>query len=116
MLGSILCFEAGIGVRTGCFCAQGYVRNLLGIDAESISGIYEGKEPALLPGMLRISLAAYNTREEIDRLLQWLERIIAHQTDFKKNYHFSPSVGAYIPRQWPRQAKTRWPFILPGWS
>ena len=116
LLGSILCFEAGIGVRTGCFCAQGYVRNLLGIDAESISGIYEGKEPALLPGMLRISLAAYNTREEIDRLLQGLERIIAQQTDFKKNYHFSPSVGAYIPRQWPRQAKTRWPFILPGWS
>ncbi len=74
-LGAILCYEAGIGLRTGCFCAQPYVRQLLG-ENEELKNLkdYKAKNIDKLPGMVRISLAAYNNYEEIDRLVDWLKK------------------------------------------
>lgn len=100
LLGSILCYESGIGVRTGCFCAQPYVRKLLGIDEtqEKVS-LYLEQTPALLPGMVRVSLAAYNTQCEVDRLINSLKTIIASKEQYKRNYKFSEAHGHYVPKE-----------------
>ncbi|WP_243140189.1 aminotransferase class V-fold PLP-dependent enzyme [Candidatus Syntrophocurvum alkaliphilum] len=97
LVGAVLCYEGGMGVRTGCFCAQPYVRNLLNVDMSK----YEGKEntpSALLPGMVRISLAAYNSKSEIDYLLKLVKQIANNRTQYNRDYVFSKKLGSYIPR------------------
>lgn len=98
LLGAILCFEAGIGVRTGCFCAQRYVRHLLGMEEEDkYLELYENKRMDKIPGMVRVSLAAYNTRQEVDRLVEILQDIAANQYHYRRHYRFSASQGSYLP-------------------
>jgi len=55
--------RSAIGVRSGCFCAHILVRNILRNHAH----------PHL--GMVRVSLGLYNTKEEIDILIDTLKRI-----------------------------------------
>lgn len=67
---AILGFEWGIGVRSGCFCAQPYVMSLLGVDRAQAGRIrYHAlhKRRDLLPGMVRVSIGLYNTQKEIAR-------------------------------------------------
>ncbi|MEN6348687.1 MAG: aminotransferase class V-fold PLP-dependent enzyme [Syntrophomonas sp.] len=99
LVGSILCLEAGIGVRTGCFCAQPYVRKLLGIkeDPGQVKA-YLDKDVTKLPGMVRISLGAYNTRKEVDVLIKILKSIIVNKEQYRSNYKFSKTHGHYVPR------------------
>jgi selenocysteine lyase/cysteine desulfurase len=98
LVGAILGFEAGIGVRTGCFCAQRYVRNLLGVK-EDIQHLhyFEQQQTDLIPGMVRVSLGAYNNRKEVDYLLHWLRTITANRNEFKRRYRLSRVHGGFIP-------------------
>ncbi len=98
LLGAILCFEAGMGVRTGCFCAQKYVRQLLGM-AESYHypELYDSGRMDKIPGMVRVSLAAYNTRQEVDELIKWLKDIAINPYEYLRRYRFSASQGSYVP-------------------
>lgn len=98
LVGAILGYEAGIGLRTGCFCAQNYVRHLLGVkeDPQQV-GWYEQNRIDKLPGMVRISLAPYNTRPEVDHLILWLKRIVENRYHFQRRYKYSPAQGGYIP-------------------
>ncbi|WP_242848744.1 aminotransferase class V-fold PLP-dependent enzyme [Syntrophomonas palmitatica] len=96
LVGAELCYGAGIGVRNGCFCAQPYVRHLLELN----SGYLPEYEEQGLPGMVRISLAAYNTRQEIDYLADCLDGIINRRYELKKQYVFSPQDNTFYPRQW----------------
>lgn len=98
LVGAILCFEAGIGLRTGCFCAQNYVRHLLGVkeDYQQLE-FYERNEIDKIPGMVRISLAPYNTREEVDHLIKWLRYIVENRYEFRRRYKFSRVHGGFIP-------------------
>ena len=98
LVGAILCYEAGIGLRTGCFCAQNYVRHLLGIKADLRQlDLYKQNRFDQIPGMVRISLAPYNTREEVDHLIKWLINILENKFQFRKRYKFSPAHGGFIP-------------------
>ena len=75
---AILGYEGGIGVRSGCFCAQQYVSLLLGLEPSERAGWQGGRGGAdrfARPGMVRVSLGLYNTREEIDSLVAMLQRI-----------------------------------------
>ncbi len=98
LVGAVLCYEAGIGIRTGCFCAQSYVRQLLG-ENEPDSADMKRWEHEPMPGMVRISLGAYNTREEIDYLVEWLQRIAAHSGELGARYHFCPAQAAFLPHE-----------------
>jgi len=93
-----LCFDAGIGVRTGCFCAQRYVRLLLGQkeNSEHID-LYEENRMDKIPGMVRVSLAAYNTADEIDYLVEWLKKIMDNKPSFRRRYRFSVVDGTFVP-------------------
>jgi len=97
-LGTMLSFEAGIGVRTGCFCAQHYVRKLL--DEKTPSSLSNNNTYPMenLPGMVRISLAAYNTHNEIDRLIDILKQIADHPHYYRRKYPYSHIRGTYYPR------------------
>jgi selenocysteine lyase/cysteine desulfurase len=97
-LGAILCGEAGIAVRTGCFCAQPYIRKLMG-EKENVKmlSVYQQKEADKLPGMVRISLAAYNTKDEIDVLVRQLKKIAADKHYYQKHYRYSPATRSYMP-------------------
>lgn len=72
LVAAILSQEWGIGTRSGCFCAQSYIRHLLGLaeaDTLSIAG------PR--PGAVRVSFGVYNSCEEVLRLGEALTAIAA---------------------------------------
>ena len=105
-LGVMLSFETGIGVRTGCFCAQQYVRKLLGEKTLSYLPYNDTYPSENLPGMVRISLAAYNTSDEIDQLISILKQIADHPNYYRKKYPYSYERGTYYPlrnhlQDWP---------------
>ena len=64
LVAAILGYEAGIGVRSGCFCAQSYVTRLLRLtpaDQARWQREHLAGDRSRRPGMVRISLGAYNT-------------------------------------------------------
>jgi len=72
----ILAREYGIAVRNGCFCAQPYIQKLLKISDREIKRHIRNPK-AIHPGLVRISFAMYNQKEEVDYLLTALEEIIS---------------------------------------
>jgi cysteine desulfurase/selenocysteine lyase len=86
LVAAVLGFEEGIGVRNGCFCAQPYVAELLGIDAR---GPRDHRT-----GMVRISFGAYNTTEDVDALVEALARIC--RRDYRGRYELDDD-GSYLP-------------------
>ena len=99
LVAAILGYEAGIGVRNGCFCAQSYVAHLLGRAAcrpgpLAARDIWRRSSRAR-PGMVRISLGAYNTSEDIDALVEMLGRIT--RNDYRGLYCYVPESGDYRP-------------------
>jgi cysteine desulfurase / selenocysteine lyase len=66
--------EAGIAVRTGCFCAQPYVQKLLNISDEEVAQ-YSNLPKNERPGMVRLSFGLYNNVNEIDYLVRNLDHI-----------------------------------------
>jgi len=72
----ILASEAGIAVRSGCFCAQPYVQRLLRVTQRDIE--YALHHPdAPRPGLVRLSFGFYNDFSEIDILAQNIEQMVA---------------------------------------
>jgi selenocysteine lyase/cysteine desulfurase len=73
---AILNHEAAIATRNGCFCAHPYLHRLLGIGdvTDLVDRLRRGEETDL-PGAVRVSLGIFNTAEEVDWLLRWIERI-----------------------------------------
>ena len=95
IVAAVLGSEYGIGVRSGCFCAQPYVVSLLGLRAEQVERLRtlaKGRKH-LLPGFVRISLAFYNTTDEIDAFCNALEDIAARK--FGK-YTFDQKTSRYV--------------------
>ena len=98
LVAAILGYEAGIGVRSGCFCAQSYVAHLLGRAAgrpdrwrpEDLAA-----QRAERPGMVRLSLGLYNTRDDVDALADMLERIV--RRDYHGDYFRDAGSGDYRP-------------------
>jgi len=110
VLAAALGHEWGIGVRNGCFCAQPYVRELLGIPPDEMRRIVHrlaAGDHTTVPGLLRISLGIYNTREEVDYVAEALGSLIAHGA--RLEYRLDPQHLDY----WTFNVEVRcWP-ILP---
>jgi selenocysteine lyase/cysteine desulfurase len=95
---AILAHEWGIGVRNGCFCAQPYVRELLGISVEKMQGIVKklaAGDHTTVPGTVRISLGVYNTADEVDYAIEALGSIVSHGP--KANYIIDKQYLDYVP-------------------
>jgi selenocysteine lyase/cysteine desulfurase len=78
VIAKILSNEAGIAVRSGCFCAQPYVQRLLTIPKEKIEQ-YKKNPDDKKPGFVRLSFGLYNDINEINRLFKVLQYIISHK-------------------------------------
>jgi selenocysteine lyase/cysteine desulfurase len=106
LVAAILAYEAGIGVRNGCFCAQQYVMRLLKIapsDQARRHREYLAGNRSQKPGMVRISLGAYNVRGDIDDLIAMLQRIEQNQYEGRYievtehgNYRAAGDAGALV--------------------
>jgi cysteine desulfurase / selenocysteine lyase len=97
LVAAVLGYEHGIGVRSGCFCAQSYVAHLLG-ESEAARARRMASDtgtPRERPGMVRLSLAAYNTRADIDAAVDAVALIA--RGDCARQYRFVPERGAYEP-------------------
>ncbi len=95
---AILCFEYGIGVRNGCFCAHPYVKKLLKINDEEAKKLKErisSGDRSNLPGAIRASFGVYNNKEEVDYFIEALNNIIRKK--FKGKYLQDKKSGAYYP-------------------
>jgi selenocysteine lyase/cysteine desulfurase len=98
LVAAILGYEAGVGVRSGCFCAHPYVVHLLKLsdkEAATWRGQLLGGDKSSMPGMIRMSFGCYNNIDDIDRLLEMLERIAAG--NYQGDYQLDISSGEYLP-------------------
>ncbi|GAA0787144.1 aminotransferase class V-fold PLP-dependent enzyme [Hathewaya limosa] len=84
ILSKILSYEFGIATRSGCFCAQPYVQRILNVSEEEAEHYRKNKDGR--PGMVRVSLGFYNTRNDIDRLICALNEIIQNKDKYLKKY------------------------------
>lgn len=76
-----------ISVRSGCFCAHPYVRHLMRDDY--ITGLATEEEiitGEFVPGMVRVSVAAYTNTEDIDTFTQAIKTIIEDKEFYVPNY------------------------------
>ncbi len=95
---SILGYEFGIGVRSGCFCAHPYILKLLGLsdaEAHDVRNRMLSGDRSDMPGLIRASFGLYNTTEEVDILVDALARISrgeyqGHYTQNKASGEFKP--------------------------
>ena len=99
LVAAILGVEGGIGVRDGCFCAHPYVKELLHVTPEEdrvfAAEVMSGNK-SNMPGMVRASLGCYNTKEDIDALVEMLGRVV--RGDYKGTYVQDPASGAFHAR------------------
>jgi selenocysteine lyase/cysteine desulfurase len=80
LVAAVLGYEHGVGVRAGCFCAHPYVAHLLGLGGDDVAGLVADArrgDMRAAPGLVRISIGCYNERDDIDRAIQGIERILA---------------------------------------
>jgi cysteine desulfurase/selenocysteine lyase len=98
---AILGYEAAIGVRSGCFCAHPYVVHLLGLPEQEQEAwqaeVLKGNR-GHLPGMVRASFGCYNDTDDIDRLIDMLQRIV--KGDYRGDYEVHPGSGDFLPKNY----------------
>ena len=98
LVGAILNYEGGIGVRNGCFCAHPYLKCLLGVTVEETKILEEkilSHDRSTIPGAVRMSFGMYNSKKEIDQVVNVLKLITADE--FKGKYQLCPETGEYFP-------------------
>ncbi len=95
---AVLEYEYGISTRGGCFCAHPFIIKVLGMDDAAIEAqkarIAAG-DHTHRPGLTRISLGLFNTREEAKVLVDALHHIA--RRDLRFQYRLNPATGAYYP-------------------
>ncbi len=98
LLAAILGYEGGIGVRSGCFCAHPYVVHLLQLN-EGEAGSWREQmlagDKSNMPGMVRMSFGCYNNTDDVDRLVEMVERVA--RGDYAGDYVLESSTGEYTP-------------------
>jgi selenocysteine lyase/cysteine desulfurase len=112
LVAAVLGYEHGVGVRHGCFCAQPYIHHLLGLGRVESGRRLDrarGGEQRGVPGMVRISLGAYNDIADIDRAVRALEWLVAG--DIQGAYRVGCD-GSFVPEGYTEPLL----FDLPGWG
>ncbi|HET9548427.1 MAG TPA: aminotransferase class V-fold PLP-dependent enzyme [Desertimonas sp.] len=104
LVAAVLGYEHGIGVRSGCFCAQPYVHHLLGLDGVAVERwVGEARRGDLraAPGLVRISLGCYNDRGDVDRAVEALRCVVTG--DIGGTYRQQLD-GSFVPIEWDRDS------------
>jgi cysteine desulfurase/selenocysteine lyase len=98
---AVLGYEFGIGVRSGCFCAHPYILHLLGLSSEEASAVRQrmlAGDKSEMPGLVRVSFGLYNTRQEVDVLIDGLQVISSGK--YAGQYTQDKATGEYSPLNW----------------
>lgn len=98
---SILGYEYGIGVRSGCFCAHPYILHLLGLneqEAQQVRFRMLAGDRSQMPGMIRASFGLYNSLDDIDAFIDAIKKIA--RGEYKGDYRQEISTGEYRPTGW----------------
>jgi selenocysteine lyase/cysteine desulfurase len=93
---AILGVEGAIGVRNGCFCAHPYVKELLHVSPEDdrrLTAEVTAGNKSNMPGMVRASLGCFSNEEDVDRLVEMLERIA--RREYRGTYRQDRASGAF---------------------
>ena len=96
LVSAILGEEWGIGTRSGCFCAHGYVKTLLGIDPSLFQDFEEriiAGNHRDIPGAVRASFGLGNAVSDAERLVEAVRAIAAGRYD--RGWALDPSTGEY---------------------
>jgi cysteine desulfurase/selenocysteine lyase len=99
LVSAILNYESGIGVRNGCFCAHPYIKCLLDVSLAETKVLEEKilqHDRSTVPGAVRMSFGMYNTREEVDRIIDAL-KVVAND-EYKGDYEMDIETGEYHPK------------------
>ena len=97
LVAAVLGHEHGVGIRSGCFCAQPYVHHLLGLDRDAVGRWVAAARRGDLrhaPGLVRIGLGGYNDRHEIERAVTGLHQLVAG--DVRGRYRQQRD-GSFLP-------------------
>jgi selenocysteine lyase/cysteine desulfurase len=98
---AILGYEFGIGVRSGCFCAHPYILHLLGLSAEKSRQVRTrmlAKDKSDMPGLIRASFGLYNSFEDVDGLIEALEKTA--RGEYQGVYTQDIASGEFHPAGW----------------
>lgn len=87
LVATALSNEAGIAVRSGCFCAQPYIQKLLNLSNKEVQK-YINSDSKVRPGLVRISFGLYNTTDEVDILIDALDTIAENKDVYLKRYEY----------------------------
>ena len=99
LVAAVLATEFGIGVRNGCFCAHPYLIRLLGLSAADVfrlRGRMAAGDRGAVPGMVRVSFGHYSTHDEVDALVDALQRIA--RGEIQGDYGLDRPVASIRPR------------------
>ena len=91
-------WEAGVGVRHGCFCAHPFIAHLLALDPEEQARMMDRvlqEDRREIPGLVRMSFGIYNTRADVDVACDAIERLL--RVGPKADYRLDPASGEYAP-------------------
>ncbi|MBX2849395.1 MAG: aminotransferase class V-fold PLP-dependent enzyme [Acidiferrobacterales bacterium] len=104
LLAAILNDYHGIAVRNECFCAHPYVSSLLKEELWDLDleGVSEAEQEAYINrkrGMVRASVSAYNTKEDVVRLVEAIKLIESRVDDLRASY-VPQDDGSYIHRDY----------------
>jgi len=112
LVATVLSMEGGIGVRNGNFCAQPYMRKLLGVTPEEEKAKRADRcDNPKLPGMVRASFGCYNNEEDVDRLIETLGRIV--KKEYRGVYTIDPITGMYVAKGYTMNAAQHFRFFNP---
>ncbi|MHB0886103.1 MAG: aminotransferase class V-fold PLP-dependent enzyme [Bacillota bacterium] len=111
LVAAILAYEAGIGVRNGCFCAHPYLLRLLAVSEEDSKRRHDEiirHDRTNLPGMVRASFGIYSNESDVDRLAEALQLI--SRSEYRGKYRLDPFHGTYRPDgfAWPLKEAWDW--------
>lgn len=98
LLAAILGYEGGIGVRSGCFCAHPYVVSLLELDQTEIDrwkSQFLAGDKSDMPGMVRMSFGCYSNEDDVDRLIDMLNRVV--RGEYEGEYQVHRQTGEFYP-------------------
>lgn len=115
LVAAILGIEGGIGVRNGCFCAHPYVKHVLNVTPEEDHRFTEevlAGDKSNMPGMIRASLGCYSTPQDIDALVEMLERIL--RGEIKGRYTQDRTTGAFIAEGYHPDFSRYFHYRIPG--
>ncbi|MBV9547869.1 MAG: aminotransferase class V-fold PLP-dependent enzyme [Chloroflexi bacterium] len=115
LVAAILACEWGVAVRAGCFCAHPAMMHLLDLSATERAALQarvRAHDKLDIPGGVRASLALYNTRADVDALIDGLQAILAGR--WQGTYRADPTSGEYEPVGWSPRLDAAFSVAGPG--